>query len=157
VRRAGLLAGLLLVAGCGGPVEVDVPDLDADDAAACREFADALPETLADEERVDIEPADAPAAAYGDPAIVVTCGAGSPEGFGVGAQCEVVSGVPWYIPPEQYDDLDLDLVITSAWHEPRVQVVMPAELRGNALEAGVMAGLSPLVQEHLRQTGTCDL
>ena len=142
---------------CGGPVEVDVPDLDAEDAAACEAFADALPDTLADEERVDIEPDDAPAAAYGDPAIVVTCGVDSPDGFGPGAQCELVNDVPWYIPSEQYDDLDLDLVITSAWHEPRVQVVMPADYRGNALEAGIMAKLSPLVAEHLRETGTCDL
>jgi hypothetical protein len=148
-------AGLLLLAGCGGPVEVDVPDVDGDDAAACEAFADALPDTLADEERVDVEPADAPAGAYGDPPIVVTCGVGEPEGFGSGAQCELVNGVPWYIPSEQYDDLDLDLVITSAWHEPRVQILVPADARG--LEAGAMARLSPLVEEHLRETGTCDL
>ena len=149
--------GAALLTGCGGPVEVDVPDLGAGDAAACEAFAAALPDTLADEERVDVEPADAPAAAYGDPAIVVTCGVGRPDGFGPGAQCEVVNDVPWYIPSEQYDDLDLDLVITSAWHEPRAQVVMPAEYRGDALEAGIMARLSPLVADHLRETGKCDL
>jgi hypothetical protein len=63
--------------------------------------------------------------------------------------------VPWYIPPEQYDDLDRDLVITSAWHAPRVQIVVPADARG--LESGAMARVSPLVAEHLRETGTCDL
>ncbi len=155
MRLAGLLAGLLLLSACGGPVEVDVPDLDAEDTAACDAFADALPDTLADESRVDIEPSDAPAAAYGDPPVVVTCGVGEPDGFGLGAQCEVVNDVPWYIPSEQYDDLSLDLVITSAWHEPRVQVELPAELRGN--EGGVMAVLSPLVQENLREAGDCDL
>ena len=161
IKGSGCLAaigfGLALLTACGGPVEVDVPDLEAEDAAACEAFADALPDTLVDEERVDIEPADAPAAAYGDPAILVTCGVDGPEDFGPGAQCELVNDVPWYIPSEQYDDLDLDLVITSAWHGPRVQIVMPAERRGNALEAGVMAKLSPLVAEHLRETGTCDL
>jgi len=155
VRLTGLLAGLLLVSACGGPVEVDVPDVDGEDAAACAAFADALPDTLADEERVDIEPDDAPAAAYGDPPVVVTCGVGEPAGFGPGAQCEVVNDVPWYIPSEQYDDLSLDLLITSAWHEPRVQVELPAELRGH--EGGVMAVLSPLVEEHLRETADCDL
>ncbi len=148
-------AALLLFNACGGPVEVDVPDVDGDDEAACEAFADALPDTLADEERVDIEPTDAPAAAYGDPPIVVTCGVGEPEGFATGAQCELVSGVPWYIPSEQYDDLDRDLVITSAWHEPRVQIRVPADVRG--LESGAMARLSPLVAEHLRETGTCNL
>ncbi len=151
------VAALILLTGCGGPVEVDVPDLDGEDAAACEAFADALPDTLVDRARVDIEPADADAAAYGDPTIVVACGAESPQDFALGAQCELVNDVPWYIPPEQYDDLDLDLVITSAWHEPRVQVVMPAELRGDALEAGIMATLSPLVADHLRTSGKCDL
>ncbi len=134
-----------------------MPDLDADDAAACEAFADALPDTLADESRVDIEPSDAPAAAYGDPPIVVTCGVGVPDEFGPGAQCLVANDVPWYVPQEQYDDLSLDLVITSAWHEPRVQAVVPAELRGNGIEAGVMAKLAPLVAEHLHETATCDL
>jgi hypothetical protein len=156
-RSAAIGASLLLLTACGGPVEVDVPDLGARDAAACEEFANRLPATLADEERVDIEPTDAPAGAYGDPAIVVTCGADEPEGFGPGAQCEVVNDVPWYIPSEQYDDLDLDLEITSAWHQPRVRVVMPAELRGDGLEAGIMAKLAPLVAKYLRPTGTCDL
>ncbi len=134
-----------------------MPDLDADDAAACEEFADALPDTLADESRVDIEPADAPAAGYGDPAIVVSCGVGVPAGFGPGAQCLVVNDVPWYAPSEDYDDLSLDLVLTAAWHQPRVQAVVPADLRGHGIESGVMAGLSPLVAQHLRETAKCDL
>jgi hypothetical protein len=157
VRLPALTAGLLLLTGCGGPVEVDAPDLDGADADACAAFADALPDTLGDEEREDIEPANAPAAAYGDPPIVVTCGVGAPEGFGPGAQCEVVNDVAWYIPADQYDDLDLDLVITTAWHAPRVQVVMPADYRGDGLEGGIMAKLAPLVAEHLRETGTCEL
>ncbi|KAA1426318.1 DUF3515 family protein [Nocardioides antri] len=148
------LAAAPLLVACG-PVEVDVPDLSADDASACSAFIDDLPTTLADEEQVEVEPEDAPAAAYGDPPIVVTCGAGAPGGFGPGAQCEVANDVPWYIPPEQYDDLSLDLVITAAWHRPRVQVQMPADYRGN--EGGIMAVLADLVKEHLRETATCDL
>jgi hypothetical protein len=144
-----------LLVACGGPVEVHVPDLDAEDAVACAAFADALPDTLVDESRVDIEPAAAPAAAYGDPPIVVTCGVDRPDDFGRGVQCLLVNDVPWYIPSEQYDDLDLDLVITAAWHTPRVQVQLPSEQRGS--ESGVMAVLSPLVEEHLRETATCEL
>ena len=148
---------LLLSAGCGGPVEIDVPELSTTDEAACRAFAADLPDTLGDEDRVEVEPADAPGAAYGDPPIVVACGAGEPEEFGPGAQCELVNGVPWFIPPEQYDDLGLDLEITSAWHEPRARVLVPADYRGTGLEAGIMAVLSPLVEKHLSEAGTCDL
>lgn len=132
-----------------------MPDLSSADQQACAALAEDLPDTLADEDRVEIEPADAPAAAYGDPAIVVTCGVGEPAGFGPGAQCELVNGVPWYIPSEQYDDLSLDLEITSAWHRPRVRIVVPADARG--LESGAMAGLSGPVAEHLHEAGTCDL
>lgn len=152
-----VVAAALVLAACGGPVELDVPELSAADAAACDALAAELPDTLADEERVETEPADAPGAAYGDPPIVVTCGADEPEGFGPGAQCELVNDVPWYIPAEQYDDLDLDLVITTAWHQPRLEVVVPADYRGLGAEAGVMAVLSPLVEEHLAEVATCDL
>ena len=158
-RRTAPVVGGVLVASsvltACGPVEVDVPDLPAEDRAACEAFAADLPDTLLDEEQVEVEPADAPAAAYGDPPIVVRCGAGEPEGFGKGAQCEIANDVPWYIPPEQYDDQSLDLVITAAWHTPRAQVLLPAEYRGR--EAGAMAVLAPLVEEHLEQVDDCDL
>ncbi|UMG94646.1 DUF3515 domain-containing protein [Nocardioides sp. TF02-7] len=146
-----------MLSACGGPVELDVPDLSGADAAACADLVDALPAELADEERVETEPDDAPGAAYGDPPVVVTCGADEPEGFGRGAQCELVNDVPWYIPAEQYDDLGLDLVITAAWHRPRLEVEMPADYRGLGAEAGVMAVLSGLVEEHLTEVATCDL
>lgn len=152
------LAGLLLapvLAGCGGPVEVDVPDLSAADRAACQAVIADLPQTLLHEERADIEPANAPAAAYGDPAIVVRCGVGQPTDFGDAAQCEVANGVPLFIPPDQYDDQSLDLEITTAWHRPRVEVTLPRRYRGS--EAEVMVTLAELATDHLRETGTCAL
>ena len=109
------LGGLLLLAGCTGPVEIPSPDLDAADATACAGFVDDLPKTLAEQSRVDSEPADAPGAAYGDPPIVVTCGVGEPEGFGPGASCEIAEGVRWYLPTEQYGDEPRDLTLTAAW------------------------------------------
>ncbi|MEQ6903496.1 DUF3515 family protein [Nocardioides sp. YIM 152588] len=149
---AGL--GVVLLAGCGGPVQIDVPDLDADDAAACAAFADDLPATLAEQERVESEPADAPGAAYGDPPIVVTCGVGEPPGFTAGSQCELVNDVGWYIPDEQYEDDSLDLTIYSAANRPRVEVLVPGEYRPNAA-AAVMAALAPLVTEHTEQVSDC--
>jgi hypothetical protein len=149
------MAGLLLLTACGGPVEVDVPHLAADDAAACAAFADDLPDTLADEERVDVEPADAPAAAYGDPPIVVTCGVDAPADFGPGASCEVVNRTRWYIPEDEYGDRPRELTLTTAWDRPRVQVVVPADYWPNAGPA-VMATLAPLVRADLRSVpGKC--
>ena len=152
MARAGLLAGLLLLTACGGPVEVDVPDLDAEDAHACAAFVDDLPDTLAGEKPVDIEPADAPAAAYGDPPIIVTCGVDEPDGFGLGASCEIANDVRWYIPSEQYGDEPRDLTLTAAWNEPRVEVQIPEDYWPDASPA-VMASLAPAVRQHLRFTG----
>lgn len=158
--RAGALVatGALaaaLATGCGGPVEVDVPDLAAADAAVCDAFTADLPDTLAEKERVEIEPADAPAAAYGDPAIVVRCGVDEPAGFDLTSSCEVANGVGYYIPDEQYEDQGLDLTITTAGYTPRVEIVVPDDYRPNA-GAAAMAALAPLVDEHLTLVEPCD-
>ncbi len=151
----------LVLAGCGGPTEVDVPDLDARQAEACRGFVRALPDTLAEEERGEVTPSDAPAAAYGDPAIVVRCGVAAPEEFDVTAQCEVVNGVGWYLPPDQYDAPDADLTITAVGFRPRVSVLVPddyrADDRGAASDtaAAVLAELTDPVRDHLTEAAEC--
>ncbi len=147
------MAGGALTA-CGGPVEIAAPDLDEADAAACEDFVDALPKTLSDQKAVEITPTDAPGKAYGDPPIVVTCGVGEPEGFDETASCEAVNGVGWFIPEEQYDDPQLDLVLTSPGTKPRVEVRVPADYRpeGGAAAMGV---LSPLIAQHLEILESC--
>jgi hypothetical protein len=159
VRRAAAASALLLtapaLAGCGGPVEVDVPDLSTADRATCATFTAALPATLAEQERDDVGPSDAPAAAYGDPAIVVRCGVPEPDGFDLTASCEQANGVGYFIPNEQYDDQGLDLTITAAGYRPRVEVVVPAEYRPNG-GAAAMAALAPLIKEHLTLVDDCD-
>jgi hypothetical protein len=56
--RGGIAAGgmglVLMLASCGGPMEVDVPTTTGADTAACEAFAADLPDTLADKERVDV-------------------------------------------------------------------------------------------------------
>jgi hypothetical protein len=152
---------LLLVAACGGPVSVEVPSLSAADAAACEGFVSALPDTLAGEERGEVAPSDAPAAAYGDPAIVVSCGVPAPPTFDATAQCEVVNGVGWYLPPDQYDDPGADLTITAVGHRPRVAVLLPDDYRdddrGAASDtaAAVLAELTDPVRDHLAEAAEC--
>ncbi|HWJ65185.1 MAG TPA: DUF3515 domain-containing protein [Nocardioides sp.] len=157
IRLSAVAAALLLataLAACGGPVEVDVAEMSDADRAACDAFTDALPATLAEQERTDIEPSDAPAAAYGDPAIVVRCGVPVPEGFDLTASCETANGVGYYIPDEQYEDQDLDLVLTAAGYRPRVEVTVPPDRRPNAGPAA-MAVLAPLIKEHLTLVDDC--
>lgn len=157
-RRLVAVAGptlALLLAACGGPVDVEVPELDAADARACAAFAADLPPTLAEQAAVAFEPSTAPAGAYGDPAIVVRCGVGVPEGFDLTSSCEIADGVGYYIPDEQYRDQALDVTVTTAGYTPRVEVLVPAEYRPNAV-AAVMTALAPVVTEHLTLVDACD-
>jgi len=159
--RGVVVLTTLLLGGCGGPTEVDAPDLTGDDADACAAFVDALPAELAGEERGEVTPDDAPAAAYGDPAIVVECGVAAPEEFDATAQCEVVNDVGWYLPPDQYDDPDADLTITAVGFRPRVAVLLPADYRdddrGAASDtaAALLAGLTDPVRDHLTEDAEC--
>lgn len=155
--RAGALVALLLIllAGCGGPPEIEAPDLSEADAEACADFVDALPETLSDLDRVDVEPADAPGAAYGDPAIVITCGVDEPADFAKGAPCESVAGIDWFVPAETYGDEPVEVVMTSAWSRPRVRVEIPDDYWPEATAAATGV-LSPIVKETLDSAGRCD-
>lgn len=143
------------LAACGGPVEIDVPKLSAADARACDALSAELPDTLAEQARVASQPADAPGAAYGDPAIVVRCGVGRPKGFDETASCEDVDGVGYYIPDAAYDDQSLDITATTAGFRPRLEIALPAEYRPNGI-AAAMAALAPLVKKHLRLVDACN-
>lgn len=140
--------------GCGGPVEIDVPALSDADARACAALAEGLPDTLAEQPRVESTPADAPGAAYGDPPIVVRCGVGEPAGFDETSSCEDVDGVGFYIPDAAYDDQGADLTATTAGFRPRVEIALPADYRPNGV-AAAMAALAPLVKQHLRLVDDC--
>lgn len=142
-----------LLAGCG-PVELATPDLDAADAAACAALVADLPETLAGESPVETEPAGAPGAAYGDPAIVISCGAPEPVDFRTTADCLVVNDVGWFVPPDQDADNDADLVLTSAGYTPRLRVDVPADYRPDG-SAAVLAELAGVVSEHLELVERC--
>ena len=150
-----LAAVALLLAACGGPVEVDVPELTKSEESMCDALTAALPDSVAEQARTEIEPSDAPAAAYGDPAIVVTCGVPEPKGFDLTAACEVADGVGFYIPDEQYVDQGLDVTVTAAGYMPRVQARIPAKYRPNAV-AAAMSVLAPLVKAHLTLVEPCD-
>src|SRR3546814_13080570 len=60
-----------------------------------------LPTTLAGLESRELSGDTEYGAAWGDPAIVLTCGVGVPDGFDEFSACTEVSGVGWFVPPEQ--------------------------------------------------------
>jgi hypothetical protein len=143
------------------PVEIESYDLDAADRAACEAFVAGLPDALADEDRVDVRPDDALGAAYGDPAITVTCGIPVPDGFDQTSSCLVVDGVGWYVPDGSDDDRGVDVRLSTPGFRPVVEVVVPSDYRpadrslGDDTTAAAIATLTPLVDKHLRLVERC--
>jgi hypothetical protein len=89
----------VVLAGCGSSneaVEVTAPSPTGVVASQCRHLVDVLPDTVADDEQArDVTPSDAPAAAWGDPPVVLRCGVPKPSAFVPTSACFEVDGVGW--------------------------------------------------------------
>ena len=157
----GVCSGTTLLAaaalgGCAdGPVTLTSPQVSAEDLATCNEFLADLPDQLADHERRKVNPAAALGRAWGDPAIVVRCGVGVPADFDVTSPCEEADGVGWFVPEEQIDDQDADLVFTAVGYRPIVEVDVPHDYRPEG-SAAAIAELAQPVSDHLRKVNDCE-
>jgi hypothetical protein len=133
---------------------VDVePTQPGQEAAACERLVDALPGTVADEERQEVEDsASATAAAWGDPAIVLRCGVGEPASFDQFSTCQIVNGVAWYIPDEQITGSAADITMTTIGRKPGVEVAIPADYFP---PAATMVDLAPALKQHTKRVERC--
>ncbi len=158
VRRRGVVAAgvlALLLGGCGGPVEVATPALDAEAAATCESFLAALPDELAGLEPRAVSPADAPARAWGD-GLVLTCGVEEPPGFRqlITPSCDEIVGVGWFFPPAQLESEDGPVTGTTIGYRPRIEVVVPEDYRGGVSFAALSELAAP-VKAHLELVQRC--
>jgi hypothetical protein len=160
VVASAALSLAVVMAGCSpGPVTLDAPDLSDADAAACRQLVDDLPETLAGQERRETSGDTEYGAAWGDPAIVVTCGVGEPADLDDTSTCVQVDSAGWFVPDDVLaaasdGDQDVDVTATELNYRPRVELQLPADYRpdgfGNATGA-----LSKVIARDLEKTGRC--
>jgi hypothetical protein len=143
-----------LLAGCsGGPVEIDGEPPSGADLAACEALVDDLPDELGDQRLREVS-AEAYAAAWGDPALVLTCGVAEPEEFDPFSQCVEIDGVGWFVPPAQEEDPAADVLLTAVGFSPRVSLLVPAELRGGT-SAAALSELAGPVKRHLELVDAC--
>ena len=77
----------------------DLPDLSGEEAAACADLVDALPDPLAGE---DLAGSDDRTASWGG--IELTCGVEEPEAYDEYAACLEVGGVGWFVPESELED-----------------------------------------------------
>jgi len=152
---AGLVGLGLVVAACGKePVSIPTLRLTAADQAVCQRVTNALPTTVAGQDRRKTQPAAALGGAWGDPAIIAQCGVGVPKDFSKSAACTVADGVGWFVPESQIDDQSADVVMSTAGYRPVLQVTIPASYRPNGV-AAAMVELAPVVKAHTRQVEAC--
>lgn len=151
---ASALACLLLPGCSSGAIEIDGADLSPSDRAACEALVADLPQSLAGQDRVDVEPGDALGAAWGDPAYVLTCGVPQPSGYEPTAECNVITGVGWYVPDDQLTDQGEDATPIALSLEPYVEVLVPADYRTEGIDRA-LSELGPVLREHLGEGLAC--
>ena len=144
----------LALAGCSDSVEVAKPAIEGADVKTCEELVADAPEELFGQERREVSGASTTSAAWGDPAVLLECGAKAPESFDVFSSCSEIDGIGWYMPDAQLKDQGSDIAITAESHSPRVTVTIPAQYRRNSpdVQLGV---LGELVGKHLEETKPC--
>lgn len=143
----------LALAGCGSDeVPVDSPAVSADVRAVCERLVATLPDTVSDQQRRPVDPEDALGAAWGDPAITLTCGVAMPDDFDEFSTCQEANGVGWYIPDEATEDQGADVVMTTVGFEPVVRVQLPARYRP---PAAAMVDLAAPLRRTLEQVQPC--
>ena len=147
---AGVVALLLVAAGCG---TVDVPDtsVSASERKACESLVEALPDQVADQSSRDTS-GNPLGAAWGDPAIVLRCGVGTPKGYDKFAGCQTVNGLDWFVPTATIEDQEADVVLTTIGRTPAVEVTVPASYRP---PDAVMVDVAPAIKQHTRVTRRC--
>jgi hypothetical protein len=141
-----------MVGGCSGPLEVPAPRPDAAGARTCASLVDALPASVADQARRDVDAGDGYAAAWGDPAIELRCGVRRPRGLDRFASCQVANGVGWFIPESQQTGRPGPVTMTTVGRSVFVEVRLPAAYWPPAT---AMADLAPALRRSTRELRPC--
>ena len=141
---------LMVLTGCGdGAVDVEAPELTGEAAQTCEALVDALPTTVDGAKRRTVEPSGAPAAAWGDPAIVLRCGVPMPSEFDEFATCQEANGVGWFIPEEQITGEAEAITMTTIGRAVNVEVSLPPE---HWPPANAMVDLAAAIEKTVEET-----
>lgn len=146
----GVVALVAVLAGCGA-VHLPQADVSAADRRACLRLVADIPHRVSERARRDTKGSPL-GAAWGDPAIVLRCGVGTPDGYSAVSPCQRVGGVDWFAPDDQISDQGKDVVLTTIGRKPRVEVVVPAEYRP---PDATMVDLSSVIKKHTKVVAAC--
>jgi hypothetical protein len=136
VGLSGLL-GAVTLAACSGPVPVQSPNPSDSAAARCADLLAALPDEVDGLPAREVEPADALAAAWGDPAVVLRCGVERPAALTPSSSVYTIDSVTWF--PEE---LTAGYLFTTYDRSVYVEVTVPDDY---APEADVLVALDDAI------------
>jgi hypothetical protein len=145
-----LAVAAFALSGCGA-VEVAPTDVSGAERRDCLALVADLPHRVSERPRRETEGSPL-GAAWGDPAIVLRCGVGTPEGYRPTSPCQRVNGVDWYAPESALTDQDEDVVLTTIGREPGVEVVVPTEYRP---PDATMVDLAHAIRRHTGVVSPC--
>jgi hypothetical protein len=145
-----LMVLAVLLTGCGA-VHVDDTDVSGAARRACTALIEDVPHRVYERARRDTE-GNPLGAAWGDPAIVLRCGVGTPDGYTPASPCQRADGVDWFVPEEALTDQDEDVVMTTIGRVPAIEVVVPAEYRP---PAATMVDLAEDIKQHTKVVSPC--
>ena len=111
-----------------------------------------LPDTLAGEKSVEVGGDRAYGAAWGDPAMVLTCGVGAVDLNDLPG-CTEVDGIGWLLPPDQAAG-DKDATFTADGYRPRVQLEVPEDYLPEQ-GAAALAELAAAMKRHVKLAEPC--
>lgn len=147
---------MLLTTACGSSVRVEGASSTEDLGAqreACSDLLAALPDEVDGLTERSVEPEGVAARAWGEPAVVLVCGAEMPADFSEISPCfETDAGVQWYVSERTAGDQEVDAVLTTIGFEPTVQLRIPAEHRP---PTGLFADIDPAIADHAELVDPC--
>jgi hypothetical protein len=160
-RLLPVVVGGVLLAGCSsagpGTLSVPPPTPAAADARACGGLVDAVPDRVAGQDRRSVEPDKGLVAAWGSPAIVLTCGVPRPAGLRPDSQCFTVDGIDWLATQGGREvhtraPIEGTLVFTTVDRSPYVAVRVPPAYEP---AADALVDLGAAVKQHTTSVGHC--
>jgi hypothetical protein len=124
---AGAVTLLAVATGCGA-VRLDPSSVSASGRRACLSLVEDLPHRVSERPRRETKGSPL-GAAWGDPAIVLRCGVGTPDGYKPFSPCQRVDGVDWFVPEKEIADQGSDVLLTTIGRDPNVELAVPSEYR----------------------------
>lgn len=129
-----------------------MPEPTGSAADTCAALVEALPDTVDGAERREVEPADAPAAAWGHPAIVLRCGVQMPEEYDDYAMCHETNDVGWFIPDELVTGSPEAITMTTIGRDVNIEVALPVE---HFPPANAMVDLAAAIKQTTEEVDGC--